>query len=118
MVLQKNNARLKAYNKTLKRVISFRRRLGALRMQLRALYKKREADPDSVTVSDWDDIARGSERKVLYLYGKFDRDHWHEGVPYPNLIARHKAQMAENTRLKKENAELREENARWKGNSS
>jgi hypothetical protein len=107
-VLEKRLKQSRAQRKVLEQVFAFQQRMIALRKRLRDLYDKHEADPSSVTIADWDDIARGSERKVLYIYTEFDRSEWPKGVPYPNMIAMRKWQKAEIASLEKEKDRLRE----------
>jgi hypothetical protein len=41
-----------------------------------------------VTPQDWDDTARGAERKIHWLYSqKYSRKDWPNDLPYLNLIA-------------------------------
>jgi hypothetical protein len=93
-VFQRESEWIRAFNKTLRRVHVFRNQLATLSNQLWALYDKHKEDPASVEATDWDNIARGSERKVLYIMRRFPRHFWREGVPYPNLIALLKWQTA------------------------
>lgn len=106
-VFGRERERRKAFRKMQQRVNDFLRKLNALQKQFCALLDRYDADPSSVTAADWDDIARGSERKVLYIFRDFPRSTWPEGVPYPNVIARRQEYDARNGRLKKDRTRLK-----------
>jgi hypothetical protein len=59
--------------------------------EMQTLHRRYVEDPKSITVEDWENMANGSEKMIAFVLTKhFPKKTWPEGVPYLDLIARHK----------------------------
>jgi hypothetical protein len=74
-------------------------KVNDMKKEIKAMMNKHHDNPDSVSAQDWDDMARGSEKKIAFLFQKkFPKDTWPGGVPYLNMIAREKWEIEQEKR--------------------
>lgn len=103
IVKKKRHAERRAKNRMRRRFNARLKQVVARRQRIDVLHEKHQADLTSISITDFDDLVRGHERKIPTIFKNYPRSEWPTEVPYPNIIARSKYLNAENARLKREN---------------